>query len=143
MPNHVHALIGFQNTGKPINKIVGDGKRFIAYEIIKRLETQNELVLLGRLSAAVESTDKERGKKHEVWEDSFDWKEWRSHFYINQKLDYMHLNPCNGKWNLATSPINYLQSSARFYACGEQGIYILTNVNELDDVDLTKRMAGS
>ncbi len=41
MPNQVHALIGFQNTGKSINKIVGNGKRFIAYEIINRLQTQN------------------------------------------------------------------------------------------------------
>ena len=29
MPNHVHALIAFKNTGKNINTIVGNGKRFI------------------------------------------------------------------------------------------------------------------
>ena len=71
MPNHVHALIGFQNAGKSINKIVGDGKRFIAYEIVNRLQTQNEFALLDQLNAAVEPADKLRGKKHEVWEDSF------------------------------------------------------------------------
>jgi len=38
MPNHVHALIYFSKTNKPINKIVGDGKRFMAYEIVKRLK---------------------------------------------------------------------------------------------------------
>jgi REP element-mobilizing transposase RayT len=37
MPNHVHALIGFRNTGQSINT-VGNGKRFIAYEIINRLK---------------------------------------------------------------------------------------------------------
>ena len=42
MPNHVHALIAFRNTGQSINTIVGNGKRFIAYEIIKRLKKQNE-----------------------------------------------------------------------------------------------------
>ena len=29
MPNHIHALIGFQNTGKGINTIIGNGKRFM------------------------------------------------------------------------------------------------------------------
>jgi len=141
MPNHVHALIGFQNAGKSINKIVGDGKRFIAYEIVNRLQAQNEFALLDQLNAALEPADKLRGKKHEVWEDSFDWKDCRSHFFMNQKLEYMHVNPCTSKWNLALNPAEYLHSSARFCICGEQGVYIVTNVNELDDVDLTKRNA--
>ena len=39
MPNHVHALIAFRNTqGQSINSIIGTGKRFMAYEIINRLE---------------------------------------------------------------------------------------------------------
>ena len=42
MPNHLHALIAFRNTGQSINTIVGNGKRFMAYEIINRLEQQNE-----------------------------------------------------------------------------------------------------
>jgi REP element-mobilizing transposase RayT len=141
MPNHVHALIGFQNAGKSINKIVGDGKRFIAYEIVNRLQAQNEFAILDQLNAAVEPADKLRGKKHEVWEDSFDWKDCRSHFFMNQKLEYMHVNPCTSKWNLALNPAEYLHSSARFYICGEQGVYRVTNVNQLDDVDLTKRNA--
>jgi hypothetical protein len=53
----------------------------------------------------------------------------------------MHVNPCTSKWNLTLNPAEYLHSSARFFICGEQGVYIVTNVNELDDVDLTKRNA--
>ena len=49
MPNHVHALIGFRNTGQRINTIVGNGKRFIAYEIINRLRQQKEDKLLHQL----------------------------------------------------------------------------------------------
>jgi REP element-mobilizing transposase RayT len=29
MPNHVHVIIGFANTGISINKAVGNGKRFL------------------------------------------------------------------------------------------------------------------
>src|SRR5215216_3205778 len=57
MPNHLHALIGFQNTDKSINTIIGNGKRFIAYEIVDRLKQQNETLLLEQLQQAVETKD--------------------------------------------------------------------------------------
>jgi REP element-mobilizing transposase RayT len=138
MPNHIHALIAFRNTGKLINTGVGNGKRLIAYEIIKRLEHKQEYKLLHQLSLAVEAKDRERNKKHEVWEDSFDWKECRTHKYMCQKLDYMHNNPCRGKWDLATSPSEYEHSSARFYICSEHAAYPVRNYLEMDDIDMTK-----
>jgi hypothetical protein len=57
------------------------------------------------LQLAVETKDRQRNKQHEVWDDSFDWKDCRSDDFIKQKLDYMHRNPCKGKWNLASSPL--------------------------------------
>jgi REP element-mobilizing transposase RayT len=38
MPNHVHVLLHFSEMPKSLNTIIGNAKRFIAYEIIKRLE---------------------------------------------------------------------------------------------------------
>jgi REP element-mobilizing transposase RayT len=137
MPNHVHALIGFRNTGQSINTIVGNGKRFIAYEIINRLKQQKEDTLLHQLHLSVEAKDLERNKKHEVWEDSFDWKECRTDEYMLQKLNYMHDNPCKGKWNLAGAPVDYEHSSAKYYITGEQGIYEVLNYCELADINLT------
>lgn len=138
MPNHIHALIAFRYTSQPINTIVGNGKRFIAYEIINRLKKLNETKLLHQLHLSVESKDLERGKKHEIWEDSFDWKECRTNKYLQQKLEYMHHNPCKGKWNLVPAPVDYEHSSAKFYITGEQGIYAVLNYCELADIDLTK-----
>ena len=66
MPNHVHATIGFTKTKKSINKIIGDGKRFIGYEIIKRLEQQGAYDILKRLQEAVNSSDKKKAKLHEL-----------------------------------------------------------------------------
>lgn len=71
MPNHVHALISFIDTKQSINTIVGNGKRFMAYEIIARLEKNNELTLLQNLADNVEDTRKANKKQHEVWETSF------------------------------------------------------------------------
>jgi REP element-mobilizing transposase RayT len=130
MPNHVHALISFKSTGQSINTIIGNGKRFMAYEIIKRLKTNNELDLLNTLKENVEAARKVNHKIHEVWELSFDWKLCSSINFTKQKLNYMHDNPCSGKWNLCNSPINYIHSSAKHYLAGEAGIYIVTDVEE-------------
>lgn len=131
MPNHIHALIYFSKTEKPINKIIGDGKRFMAYEIVKRLKEQRRDDILIRLQDAVEAKDKQRGKKHEVWEDSFDSKICRTEKFMNQKLAYMHANPCTGKWKLAKTPIDYEHSSARFYISSKHAAYKVTNVDEV------------
>jgi REP element-mobilizing transposase RayT len=37
MPNHVHVLVAFCENGKCVNKMVSNGKRFMAYEMVKRL----------------------------------------------------------------------------------------------------------
>jgi hypothetical protein len=92
----------------------------MAYKIVERLEQHNKMLLLEQLQQAVESKDRERNKQHEVWSDSFDWKD------------------CRGKWNLAASPEEYPHSSAYFYATGIQGIYPVSNYMELKDVDLSK-----
>ena len=135
MPNHVHALISFINAKQSINTIIGNGKRFMAYEIIKRLEGNNEAGLLQKLSADVEPIRKANKKLHEVWEPSFDGKDCRSNTFVWQKLNYMHSNPCAGKWELAANPIEYLHSSAKFYLTGLQGIYPITNFMEMEEVN--------
>ncbi|MBK7882992.1 MAG: hypothetical protein IPJ81_03645 [Chitinophagaceae bacterium] len=134
MPNHVHALIAFADTGKKINTIIGNGKRFMAYEIIERLKAQNENALLQQLAAAVEKTRRLANKQHEVWELSFNWKECHSNKIITQKLNYMHNNPCTGKWQLVPTPVDYLHSSAAFYITGENKYYPVTNYQELSDI---------
>jgi len=93
MPNHVHVLIGFRNVDQSINTIVGNGKRFMAYEIINRLKEQKQLILLRQLSASVEPDRKANRKQHDVWKLSFDWKKCESGRFIEQKLDYYHKNP--------------------------------------------------
>ena len=137
MPNHIHVIIAFRNAGKTINKTIGNGKRFIAYEIVSKLKKIGREDLLKQLEKGVTASDKRRGKLHEVWEDSFDWKECNSRKMIVQKLDYMHCNSCRGKWNLVTNPVDYIHSSAKYYITGEQGKFAVTNYLELEDIDLT------
>jgi len=76
-------------------------------------------------------------KLHEVFEPSFDWKECRTEKFIEQKLNYIHWNPCKGVKKLADLPEQYIHSSGKFYITGEQGIYPVTSYMELRDIDLT------
>jgi len=50
MPNHVHVLIGYRGGSKSINTIVGNGKRFMAYDIVARLKETNNTNLLATLA---------------------------------------------------------------------------------------------
>ncbi len=134
MPNHIHVLISFINSKQPINTIIGNGKRFMAYEIIERLKINNEIPLLEKLSDNVEAARKQNKKLHEVWELSFDWKDCRSKHFIYQKLNYMHNNPFTKKWSLCKNPLEYKHSSAKFYLTGEQGFYSITNFMEMEDI---------
>ncbi len=138
MPNHVHALISFRETGQSINTIIGNGKRFMAYEIIERLKNGNEMDVLRYLKEAVEPGRQANKKQHKVWELSFDWKECSSKKFIQQKLDYMHMNPCSKKWNLCSKPQEYVHSSAKYYTTGEEGFYPITDFMAMEDIKLCK-----
>jgi hypothetical protein len=95
MPNPIHALIGFRQTqGVSINSMVGEGKRFMPYGIVKRLKIKGEEGILKKLIELVNTTDRKRGKIHEVFEPSFDWKECCDNKFIEKKLNYIHANPC-------------------------------------------------
>ena len=48
----------------------------------------------------------------------------------------IHWNPCKGN-KLVELPEQYVHSSAKFYIEGEQGIYPVTSLMELRDIDLT------
>ncbi|MCU0405331.1 MAG: hypothetical protein MUE99_12375 [Chitinophagaceae bacterium] len=138
MPNHVHVMIAFVQTDTSINTIVGNGKRFMAYAIVERLEIMGAKKILDELAKRVAPGRLAKNKHHDVWELSFDWKLCITEDFMKQKLDYYHKNPCSGKWSLALSPVDYEHSSAYFYHTGIQGIYPVTNYREITDMVFKK-----
>ena len=139
MPNHVHALIAFRSNGQSINTRVGNGKRFLAYGIVEQLKQKGNLQTLEILKTGIHNTDKSRGKLHQVFQPSFDCKECTSPNMLTTKLDYMHNNPCSGKWNLAVHPADYFHSSASFYYSGEHKGYEVMPRLALNDIDLSEK----
>ncbi|MES2733954.1 MAG: hypothetical protein V4714_19560 [Bacteroidota bacterium] len=65
-------------------------------------------------------------RKHRVWQRDplAIWMDSKKKF--EQKLNYIHCNPLQERWNLATTPELYQWSSAGFYETGIDELGILT-----------------
>lgn len=133
MPNHLHLLLHYTGQGGSLNSLIGNGKRFMAYEMIRSLEQKGKQALLQRLQVAVPGKDRARGQKHSFWKETFDVKECRTEKFVLQKLNYLHNNPLSGKWKLADSPLDYTHSSAPFYYNGRQPLFEVVDYRELLD----------
>ena len=115
MPNHLHALIHIAEGEESINTILANGKRFLAYEIVKRLEKEKREDILSILASHVTLEERKRKKKHRVFEISSDIKPCYTENFLLQKLEYIHANPISNKWQLVNTPEEYPHSSAAFY----------------------------
>jgi len=74
MPNHLHFLIFQYEGSRLLNTLIANGKRFLAYEIVKRLKRINQNRILNFLSFSVQDNLRQKGQKHRVFNDSFDAK---------------------------------------------------------------------
>jgi len=118
MPNHLHCMLHFPEPDFNLNKIISNAKRFMAYEIVNRLEKNKETVLLELLAKSVTIREQKKGQLHKVFKSSFDAKPIFSDKFLMQKLNYIHNNPVSGKWDLAKDVLSYEHSSASFYELG-------------------------
>ena len=137
MPNHLHLLLTIPGNSDTIDKVIGEGKRFMAYEIVKRLKHKKMDGILQTLSGGVTEFQMKRGYKHKVFEDSFDGKLCYTAEFIQQKLNYIHSNPLSERWQLAKLPEEYVHSSAKYYSDGG-GIYPVTHYAEFYSIPIAK-----
>jgi len=72
MPNHFHVLLFPTHAGTSLDKIIGDGKRFMAYDIVNKLKAQQKESILAILREGVDRNEKRKGKLHQVFHLSFD-----------------------------------------------------------------------
>ena len=123
MPNHVHCILYFKDAGFDLNKIISNGKRFMAYEIIAQLKDKGATDVLKTLSDALTEREKKKGQLHKVFKDSFDAKAIITQAFLMQKINYIHNNPVSGKWMLAKDFTQYEHSSASFYELQEVRLF--------------------
>ncbi|MEK6479015.1 transposase [Catalinimonas sp. 4WD22] len=119
MPNHLHLVW-------KLNKLNGKEKphacfnKETAHLIVKDLK-QNHPAVLDKF---VENT-KERSFR--IWQRDPMAIHMNHKNMIEQKVDYIHNNPLQEKWNLATRPEEYYWSSAGYYLLDDKKFDFLTD----------------
>lgn len=110
MPNHVHFIWQLHDEVYRAN-FQRDLLKFTARSILNFMRMHDDPMLK---DLAVKTTD----RKFQVWERNSLSIDLFSEKVFLQKLDYIHNNPLQPKWNLATLPEEYRWSSAGFYETG-------------------------
>jgi putative transposase len=124
MPNHIHLIWRLQNK-YALEDAQRDFLKFTAKEIIDKIKsTSGERELESLYVGLID-------RKFQVWKRNSMSIDLRSESFFKQKMKYIHDNPCQPHWNLASHPIDYRFSSARFYELGEDEFGLITHVDEL------------
>jgi len=76
--------------------------------------------------ALYRSTQKDR--IYHIWERRPKWIEVMNVPIFNQKLDYIHANPIQERWNLVTNYEDYKWSTASYYGDGEKRFEFVTEL---------------
>lgn len=111
MPNHIHLLWQIQD-GYNRDKVQMRFLKFTAQQMkFRLLDTQSDKLQSFRVNA--------KDRQYQFWErNSLSIDLWSPTVFM-QKLDYIHQNPLQQKWQLSEFPEDYKYSSARFYLTGE------------------------
>jgi REP element-mobilizing transposase RayT len=128
MPNHVHVICSADSAGAradsrtstsgecddpPLHNVMRDFKRFTSRQIHDRLKEDGRTTVLEWLRHATQRARRERGELG-LWQDGFHPLALWSAAVVQQKLDYLHANPC--RKGLVERPEQWWFSSAAQYA---------------------------
>ncbi|OCX51323.1 transposase [Mucilaginibacter sp. PPCGB 2223] len=107
MPNHIHLL--FENTdmnGKEMPYV--SLMKYTAHQFLQQLR-KNDPELLNNFKVDRNT------RVHQFWQRNALPVAMYDRKIFEQKLDYIHLNPLQEHWQLATDPNDYRYSSCSFY----------------------------
>ena len=88
-------------------------EKFTAHQIIDDLQKHHSQVLE---KFKVDASD----RKYQVWERNPLSIDMLSREMLEQKLEYIHHNPCQTQWMLADEPVNYNYSSMSYYLLNDE-----------------------
>jgi REP element-mobilizing transposase RayT len=117
MTNHIHCI--WQTHEGNLSDIIRDFKKYTATLIIKRSILEKGESRSDWLEIVMEYHAKynSNNSKFQLWQNGSHPIELESPKFINQKLDYIHLNPVRAAF--VNEPEHYVYSSASNYYCGK------------------------
>jgi putative transposase len=122
MPNHVHLiwkLLKLNGKELPSSSFL----KFTSHKLLELVKIRNKEKLSWLTSQLSDS-------KYQIWiPKSREFNLYSSKLF-EQKMDYIHNNPVQGKWLLADCPVDYYYSSAKFYEDGVDDFGFVTHHSE-------------
>lgn len=121
MPNHIHIIWREhfeQNNSK--ETVRAAFFKFTAHQFLKNIQQNYKWRLV---DFKVDKSD----RKHQFWSRNPYEIEIYTDKVFEQKLNYIHHNPIQQKWQLVNSSMEYKYSSIRFYEDGVDEFGFLTN----------------
>ncbi|MFC1923116.1 transposase [Chloroflexota bacterium] len=126
MPNHVHLIVRFIGSYN-LSDVIREFKKHTSKQIINHAQAESNHKMLSYLEKAAETI---KDQHYKVWEDGYDARDVFSLPFLQQKMDYLHNNPCQPQWRLVDQPEDYIWSSACFYILGKPPVIPIDDVRE-------------
>jgi REP element-mobilizing transposase RayT len=103
MPNHCHFIMPFLE-GHILSDVMCEFKKYTARQIIRQYQAENNQRALAFLE---QTANHIHGQNYKVWEDGYDARNIFTPKFLEQKLKYIHNNPCQPHWELVEHPEEY------------------------------------
>jgi len=124
MPTHLHTI------ALPVDRSIGELLQnfgsFTAHKILHKLREDNRKDLLEFFHVQ----RRNRHEEHSLWQD-IQAKNIYTEEFLLQKMEYIHQNPVNEKWNLVQDRADYKYSSACFYDRNQRPVIDIDDIREL------------
>ncbi|MBS1508916.1 MAG: transposase [Bacteroidetes bacterium] len=124
MPNHLHLIWRIQNTYN-LEDVQRDFLKFTAKRLLKVIRDKKGEQELEQLFVGL------KDRRFQVWKRNSLSVDLIHDWFFRQKFDYLHNNPCQPHWQLASLPEDYKYSSACFYETGVNEFGFLTHYDEI------------
>ena len=124
MPNHIHLIltIGENESKKSIQLNL---LKFTAQFLIKYLIYENQYDELSYYKTSL------KDRIYNIWKRRPKWIHIDNSIILEQKIDYIHNNPLQEKWQLASAPELYEWSSSSFYICDNRTFSFITDYRDV------------
>ena len=124
MPNHLHIIWRIQNEWK-LEDVQRDFLKFTAKELLSLVKSKKGNQGLEELFVGL------KDRTFQVWKRNSMSIDLIHEWFFKQKFEYLHNNPCQPHWQLASQPEDYRYSSASFYESGVDEFGFLTHHSEV------------
>jgi REP element-mobilizing transposase RayT len=124
MPNHIHLILSIEEN-ETKKSIQHSFLKFTAQFLIKYLIYENLTEELSKYRSSLND------RIYNIWKRRPKWIHIDNTIILEQKIDYVHNNPLQERWQLVSAPELYKWSSASFYIYEDMKFRFITDYRDV------------